>query len=84
MPLPMLTRRIAVIAGAAAIAGMGVVGCSSSAKESPEPSQSSSSVPVEPTEKQTGVKPMPSFEDRAGSDSHSCAPGQTKINGTCR
>ena len=84
MPLSLLTRRIGVIASAAAIAGMGVVGCSGSAKESPEPTPSSNSVSVEPTEKSTGVKPMPSFEDRAGSDSHGCAPGQTKINGTCR
>ncbi len=83
MPLSMLSRRVAVIACAAAMAGLGVVGCSSSAKESPEPTQSSNSVTVEPTEK-TGVKPMPSFEDRAGSDAHSCAPGQTKINGACR
>jgi hypothetical protein len=84
-----LTRRIALVAGGAAIIGMGALtaGCSTSAKEAPAPSSTStatSSAPsLSPTEKDA-IKPIPSIEDRGGMDSHGCPPGQTKYNGVCQ
>ena len=90
----LLTRRLALVAGGAAIVGMGALtaGCSSSTKEAPTsttPSATSSapatsSAEATPTEKRVDPKPIPSFEDRAGSDSHSCGPGRVKVNGTCQ
>lgn len=78
-----LTRRIALLSSAAAIVAMGTAaGCSNSTKESPTTDAPASSQPMESTEKY--VKPIPSFNDRAGEDSHSCGPGKTKVNGVCQ
>jgi hypothetical protein len=83
-----LTNRIALVAGGAAIIGMGMLtACGSSTKEAPTtsttPSATTSAPALSPTEKGT-VKPMPSIEDRGGMDSHPCLPGQTKYNGVCQ
>lgn len=83
-----LTRRIALVAGGAAIVAMGALtaGCGSSTKEAPATSSTSSpstSAPaLTPTEK-GDIKPVPSISDRGGMDSHSCKPGQSKYNGVC-
>ena len=91
-----LTRRIALVAGGAAIAAMASVtaGCSSAAKEAPAtssapsasatPSASTSAAQPSPTDKVTIIQPQPSIEDRGGMDSHSCPPGKTKYNGVCQ
>ncbi|MGV0992644.1 MAG: hypothetical protein ACOYBX_01320 [Mycobacterium sp.] len=85
-----LTRRIALVAGGAAIIGMGALtaGCGSSAKEAPAtsttPSASTSAPALSPTEKVTIIHPEPSLEDRGGMDSHPCPPGSTKYNGVCQ
>lgn len=78
-------RRLALIAGTSALAAMGLIaGCSTSPKETPAPSGSSSSPSVQPTEKYTGaVKPQPSFSDRGAMDSGACGPGKSKVNGVC-
>lgn len=94
-----LTRRIALVAGGAAIIGMGTLtACSTSTKEAPttstpsatssapasSPASSATTSPsVESTEKVITQKPIPSIEDRGGMDSHGCPPGQYKINGNC-
>ena len=84
----LVIHRIALLAGGAAIIGMGMLtACGSSTKEAPTPSNSPSattSAPsLSPTEKGT-VKPIPSIEDRGAMDSHSCLPGQVKYNGVCQ
>lgn len=85
-----LTRRIALVAGGAAIVAMGTVtaGCSSSTKEAPAtsttPSASTSAPALSPTEKVTIIQPVPSIEDRGAMDSHGCPPGHTKYNGVCQ
>lgn len=78
------TGRLVLIAIATATAGVGIftAGCSSNAKESPEPSTTSSTPSVEPTEKGGGAPP-PSFSDRGGMDSVTCGPGAMKVNGIC-
>ena len=88
-----LNRRIALAASGAAVIGMGFLtaGCSDTSKE-PAPSTttttstspSATSAPaLSPTEK-SYIQPVPSIEDRGGMDSHSCLPGQAKINGICQ
>lgn len=86
-----LTRRIALIAGSAAIVGMGAftAGCSKDTKEAPSttsPATSASSTPaVTSTEKGSYNQPVvPSIEDRGGMDTTHCAPGQSKVNGVCK
>mgnify|MGYP006266451337 CR=1 FL=1 len=85
-----LIHRFALIAGGAAIVGMGALtaGCGTSTKEAPAtsttPSASTSAPQPSPTEKVTGIKPEPSLENRGGMDDHSCPPGTTKYNGVCQ
>ncbi len=85
-----LTRRIALIAGGAAIIGMGTLtaGCSSSTKEAPistTPSATVTSAPAaEPTEKRVTQPVVPSIENRGGMDSAPCGPGKAKVNGVCQ
>ena len=88
-----LTRRIALVAGGAAIVAMASVtaGCSSSTKEAPATSSttapasaSTSAAQPSPTDKVTIIQPVPSIEDRGGMDSHGCPPGHTKYNGVCQ
>ena len=78
------SSRLALIALATTIAGAGIftAGCSSTAKESPAPSATSSAPSVTPTEKGGGA-PDPSFSDRGGMDSVTCGPGAMKVNGIC-
>lgn len=79
-------HRLALIIGASALVGMGILtaGCSSS-KETPAPSGTSSSPSVEPTEKYPGpVKPQPSISNRGAMDSSACGPGKSKVNGVCK
>lgn len=80
-------QRLALIVGASALAAMGIltVSCSTSPKETPTPPGTSSSPPVEPTAKYTGpVQPQPSFSDRGSTDSTTCRPGTSKVNGICK
>lgn len=73
-----LTRPIALAAGAAAIIAMSVLTAGCSAKEAPKApaTSSSSSAPVSPTEKATNMTP-------AVPNNQSCGPGYSKVNGTC-
>ena len=89
MTTSLLTRRIALLAGSAAIVGMGTLtaGCGSSTKEAPTSttSTSSSAPALSPTEKIPVTQPItPSFEDRGGMDSAPCGPGKSKVNGICQ
>ena len=84
-----VARRIALIAGSAAIIGMGTLtaGCSSSTKEAPEtttPSATTSAPAISSTEKVIPQPVVPSIEDRSGMDAGPCGPGMSKINGVCQ
>ena len=88
MTMSQLTRRIALVAGGAAIVGMGTLtaGCSSTTKEAPTtPSPATSSAPAVTTGEKAVPQPVvPSIENRGGMDAGSCGPGMSKVNGVCQ
>ncbi len=83
-----LTRRIALVAGGAALVGMGVftAGCSNTTKETPKTSTPSAttSAPVSTNEKAITQPVVPSIENRGGMDAAPCGPGKSKVNGVCQ